>query len=41
MLDGDAARLDAVTAGLQGAIGVFGSVNASTRELVLVRVEAQ
>lgn len=35
----DAARRESVSAGLDGAIGVFGSVNVRVRELVLVRVE--
>jgi hypothetical protein len=38
VLDRDAARIEKVSAGLNGALGVFGAVNAVRREIELVRI---
>jgi hypothetical protein len=38
VFDRNAARIEAVSAGLDGALGVFGAVNAQRREIVLLRV---
>jgi hypothetical protein len=38
VLDRDAARIESLSAGLEGALGVFGSVNVTVREITLTRM---